>query len=164
MKMTETNLRRLIRETLISEGRKRIQRMLKLDPWTFDQDKSLGWLSLPPDQQIDAMRRYIEGPLKSGQHPEIPKGKYFDLYTLPWHLGQALAIRDQPGDKDEAIDWMEKSRDTSDTQWNSYVNATIAFLNNDIASFEKHSEDENYNKDILDRLRKGWGRPYKEAY
>jgi len=73
-------------------------------------------------------------------------------------------MRDQPGDKDEAIDWMEKSRNNSDAQWDSYVNATIAFLNNDIASFEKHSEDENYNKDILDRLRKGWGRPYKEAY
>ena len=60
-RMTESRLRRIIREEL-ENGDDPIDRMMELDPWTFDQDERLGWRSLPADEQIKALRSYIEGP------------------------------------------------------------------------------------------------------
>lgn len=140
-----------------------IDQMLELDPWTFDQNPKSGWRSLPPNLQIKALRAYVAKNLEGGKAiPPLP-GKILSPGIIFWHLGQALALR-QPGDNKEAIDWMLRSLDPDDLQWNDYVKATIAFLEDDRVSFDKHSRGENNNRSTLDRLEGKWGRPYNEAY
>ena len=139
-----------------------IDQMLELDPWTFDQTES-GWRSLSPNLQIKALRAYVAKNLEGGKAiPPLPS-KILSPFIIFWHLGQALALR-QPGDNKEAIDWMLRSLDPDDLQWNDYVKATIAFLEDDRVSFDKHSRGENNNRSTLDRLKEKWGRPYNEAY
>jgi len=162
MKITESKLRRIIREELDS-GDDPVDRMMDLDPWTFDQDKTLGWQSLTdPDEQIDALKAYIKGPAP-GKKKKHPDGKRLNKNTMTWHLGQALAMK---GKVKEAISWMNQSlTDADDNQgWNRYIKATIAFLKDDRTAFEEHASGENSNSDTLDRLRAGLGKPYKEVY
>jgi len=59
---------------------------------------------------------------------------------------------------------MNQSLKDADQEWNRYVNATIAFLENNRTAFEEHASGKNYNSSTLDRLRDGWGKSYKEAY
>jgi len=161
MKITESKLRQIIREELES-GDDPINRMMELDPWTFDQDETLGWPSLSPDKQIKALRSYIEGPAP-GMKKKSPPGKHVDKNTITWHLGQALAMEDKV---EEAISWMNQSlTDADDNQeWNRYIKATIAFLEDDRTAFEEHASGDNYNSSTLHRLRAGLGKPYKEVY
>ena len=161
MRITEGQLRRIIREEL-ENGRDPIDRMMELDPWTFDQDETLGWRSLPADKQIKALKSYIEGPAP-GRKKKRLDGKRVDNNTMTWHLGQALAMK---GSVEEAIGWMNQSLtdDDDDPQWNDYVRATIAFLEDDRTAFEEHASGDNYNSSTLHRLRAGLGKPYKEVY
>jgi hypothetical protein len=161
MRITEGQLRRIIREELDS-GDDTIGRMMELDPWTFDQDAELGWRSLPAEDQVEALRAYIEGPAP-GMKKKHPDGKRVDKNTITWHLGQALAMK---GKVEEAISWMEQSLTDADDdpQWNRYIKATIAFLEDDRTAFEEHASGNNYNSSTLDRLRAGLGKPYKEVY
>ena len=159
MRITEGQLRRIIREELDS-GDDTIDRMMELDPWTFDQDAELGWRSLPAEDQVEALRAYIEGPAP-GMKKKHPGGKLLNRSTMTWHLGQALAMK---GRAEEATRWMGQSLVKDDPQWNSYVRATIAFLMGDRPEFEEQGGGENYNSSTLDRLRAGWGRPYREVY
>ena len=160
--MTESKLRQLIREELDETHNQAISRMLDMDLWTFDQSEE-GWQSLPPDLQIDALRAYIEGPLRLPARPS-KSGKHGDKNTTIWHLGQALAIRGDPGDKVQAVQWMKRCKSPDDDQWNNYVDATIAFLEDDRAAFEEHAKGENYNSKTLKRLRSRWGDSYSQAY
>ena len=161
--MTESKLWQLIREELDETHDQAISRMLDMDLWTFDQTPE-GWRSLPEDLQIDALRAYIEGPLRRPARPS-KSGKHGDKNTTIWHLGQALAIRGDPGDKAQAVQWMKLcNKSPDDDQWNNYVDATIAFLGDDRAAFEKHASGENYNRETLERLRSGWGTSYSQAY
>jgi hypothetical protein len=125
MRITEGQLRQIIREELESGGDP-VDRMMELDPWTFDQDPATGWRSLPADKQIKALRSYIEGPAP-GMKKKHPDGKRVDKNTMTWHLGQALAMK---GKVEEAISWMNQSLTDADDdpQWNRYIKATIAFL------------------------------------
>ena len=136
--------------------------MMELDPWTFDQDETLGWRSLPADKQIKALKSYIEGPAP-GMKKKRLDGKHVDKNTITWHLGQALAMK---GKVEEAISWMNQSLtdDDDDPQWNRYIKATIAFLEDDRTAFEEHASGDNYNSSTLHRLRAGLGKPYKEVY
>lgn len=159
MKITELKLRRIIREELDS-GDDPVDRMMDLDPWTFDQDETLGWRSLPADKQIKALKSYIEGPAP-GMKKKRLDGKHIDKNTITWHLGQALAME---GKVEEAISWMNQSLADDDPQWNRYIKATIAFLEDDRTAFEEHASGDNYNSDVLDRLRAGWDGSYSAAY
>jgi len=164
VKITESKLRRIIREEL-ENGGDPIDRMMELDPWTFDQDEKMGWQSLPADKQIKALKSYIEGPAP-GMKKKSPDGKRVDKNTITWHLGQALAMK---GKVEEAISWMNQSLADADddpqwTQWNRYIKATIAFLEDDRTAFEEHASGDNPNRSTLDRLRAGLGKPYKEVY
>jgi hypothetical protein len=161
VRITERQLRRIIREELNS-GDDPISKMLELDPWTFDQDTKTGWRSLPADMQIDALKAYIKGPAP-GKKKKHPDGKHVDKNTMTWHLGQALAMK---GSVEEAISWMNQSLtdDDDDPQWNRYIKATIAFLEDDRTAFEEHASGDNYNSSTLERLRAGLGKPYKEVY
>ena len=159
MRITEGQLRRIIREEL-ENGGDPIDRMMELDPWTFDQDEKMGWQSLPADKQIKALKSYIEGPAP-GMKKKHPDGKRLNKNTITWHLGQALAMK---GKVEEAISWMNQSLADDDPQWNRYIKATIAFLEDDRTAFEEHVSGDNYNSSTLDRLRAGLGKPYKEVY
>jgi len=159
MKITERKLRQIIREELDS-GDDPVDRMMELDPWTFDQDETLGWRSLPADKQIKALKSYIEGPAP-GMKKKHPDGKRVDKNTMTCHLGQALAMK---GKVEEAISWLNQSLTDADPQWNRYIKATIAFLEDDRTAFEEHASGDNYNSSTLDRLRAGLGKPYKEVY
>ena len=160
--MTESKLRQLIREELDETHDQAISRMLDMDLWTFDQSPE-GWRSLPKDLQIDALRAYIEGPLRLPARPS-KSGKHGDKNTTIWHLGQALAIRGDPGDKAQAVQWMKLCKKPDDDQWNNYVDATIAFLKDNRTAFEEHASGENYNSETLERLRSRWGDSYSQAY
>ena len=160
--MTESKLRQLIREELDETHNQAISRMLDMDLWTFDQSPE-GWRSLPKDLQIDALRAYIEGPLRLPARPS-KSGKHGDKNTTIWHLGQALAIRGDPGDKAQAVQWMKLCKKPDDDQWNNYVDATIAFLKDNRTAFEEHASGENYNSETLERLRSRWGDSYSQAY
>jgi hypothetical protein len=162
MRITESKLRRIIREELDETHDQVISRMLNMDLWTFDQTQE-GWRSLPKDLQIDALRAYIEGPLRLPARPS-KSGKHGDKDTTIWHLGQALAIRGGPGDRAQAVRWMKLCKNPDDDQWNNYVDATIAFLEDNRAAFEEHASGENYNSSTLERLRDGWGDSYSQAY
>ena len=162
MRMTESRLRRIIREELDETHDKAIRKMLKMDLWTFDQSPK-GWRSLPKDLQIDALRAYIDGPLRLPARPS-PSGEHGDKNTTIWHLGQVLAIRGGPGDKAQAVEVMKLCNETDDDQWNNYVDATIAFLEDNRTAFEEHAKGENYNSETLKRLRDGWGKSYSQAY
>ena len=162
MRITESKLRRIVREELDETHDQVISRMLNMDLWTFDQTQE-GWRSLPPDLQIDALRAYVEGPLRLSARPS-KSGKHGDKNTTIWHLGQALAIRGGPGDRAQAVRWMKRCKNHDDDQWNNYVDATIAFLEDNRAAFEKHASGENYNSSTLERLRSGWGTSYSQAY
>lgn len=159
MRIAEGQLRRIIREELDS-GDDTIDRMMELDPWTFDQDAELGWRSLPADDQVEALKAYIEGPAP-GKKKKHPGGKLLNKGTMTWHLGQALAMK---GEREDAVSWMGRSMEHGDPQWNRYVRATIAFLMGDRPEFERQGRSENYNSSTLDRLRAGWGREYRDAY
>lgn len=162
MKITESKLRRMVREELNETHDRAVSRMLDMDSWTFDQTQE-GWRSLPRDLQIDALRAYIEGPLRRPARPSRD-GKRGDKNTIIWHLGQALALRGGPGDRAQAVRWMKGCKSPDDDQWNDYVDATIAFLEGDRAAFEEHASGENYNSSTLERLRDGWGKSYSQAY
>ena len=166
MRITESKLRRIIREELDETHDQAISRMLDMDLWTFDQSEE-GWRSLPEDLQIDALRAYIEGPLRRPARPS-KSGKHGDKNTTIWHLGQALAIRGDPGDKAQAVRWMKlckkRSKSPYNNQWNNYVDATIAFLEDNKAAFEEHASGENRNSETLEQLRSRWGASYSQAY
>ena len=68
------------------------------------------------------------------------------------------------GKKGDALRNMERSKQNNDPQWNRYVGATTSFIKGDKKSFEKSSTGQNYNKPTIDRLKKGWGKDYKNAY
>jgi len=137
--------------------------MLSMDPWTFDQSQS-GWRSLPAGQQTDMLKRYIARYVTSQKTwaPDTPKGdKPLDPYLLVWHLGQVLALN---GDTKGAVTWMQQST-TGEKHWDDYVAATIAFLLGDRKWFFAHSADaSNYNADTMARLRRGWGKSYRDVY
>ena len=162
MRITESQLRRIIREELDETHDQVISRMLDMDLWTFDQTQE-GWRSLPKDLQIDAIKAYVEGPLRLPARPS-KSGEHGDKNTTIWHLGQALAIRGDPGNKAQAVRWMKRCKNPDDDQWNNYVDATIAFLEDNRAAFEEHASGENYNSKTLERLRDGWGDSYSQAY
>ena len=162
MRITEGALHRIIKEGLDKDHDHAVSRMLDMDSWTFDQTPA-GWRSLPPELQIDAIKAYIEGPLRRPARPS-KSGKQVDKSTIIWHLGQVLAIRGDPGDKAQAVRWMKRSKNPDDDQWNNYIDATIAFLEDDRTAFEEHASGENYNSFTLGRLRSGWGEPYSQAY
>ena len=138
----------------------RATEFLSQDPWTFDQTQE-GWRSLSQPRAIAALRDYIGRYVRQGQFVNAPKGSRQLLpSTLYWHLGQLLAMA---GDNNSAVANMRASLGT-DTDWNNYVKATIAFLANNKMQFDQYVGQPNMNKETIDRLAANWSKPYREAY
>jgi len=138
----------------------RATEFLSQDPWTFDQTQE-GWRSLSQPRAIAALKDYIGQYVRQGQFVNAPQGSRQLLpSTLFWHLGQLLAMA---GDNNGAVANMRASLGT-DSDWNNYVKATIAFLANNKKQFDQYLGQPNMNKETIDRLAANWGKPYREAY
>lgn len=136
--------------------------LLYLDPWTFDQTPN-GWRGLStPQQQVEALRKYIRTYVKNGQFVGAPgEGSRLPPVILYWHLGQILAIMDQYA---PAMAAMQRARDKSDPAWTAYVNATMAWLKKQRAEFDLWAPKAAGNEDAMARLAAGWEQTYKQAY
>ena len=139
--------------------------LLDLDPWTFDQTDK-GWRSLvrpSTGAAIAALEAYAAAYLRDGEWVDAPIGeKQLDPTIIFWHLGQLLACEEHTA---EAILRMRMSHSNGrDSQWDAYVLATVAFLEGDRASFDRHAAGPNYNRPTLKRLTNNWGKTYNEAY
>jgi len=140
-------------------------KFLTMDSHTFDQTES-GWRSLEDRQRrIEAIERYLQTYAPHGTFvpntPKTPEGtSAVGVNLLYWHLGQLNAYGD---DYKKAIFYMEKSLGKDDSQWNDYVNSTIAFLNKDKEEFEKYANKENYCKNTIEKLRNNFYKSYKVA-
>lgn len=103
--------------------------MLALNETEFDQDAGGGWRSVASKPgcnlaAADLLRDYRQ------MHGSAAVGLY-------WHEAQVRAFA---GQTEEAISLMKqayKPEDSDQAGWNSYVDATIAFLRNDLGSLEQ---------------------------
>lgn len=154
--------------------------ILALDERAFDQDLNGGWRTLARQEPClevaaDLIRDYRES-------------HGLESTTLYWHEGQLRATH---GATAEAIQLFEKSRDVSGADfwgWNIYVNATVAFLNQDKVALVNAREElarlpkpDDWqpprdpqgnlmdftwppNLNVVDMLVACFGQEYKEAY
>ncbi|MBB5203170.1 hypothetical protein HNQ51_000463 [Inhella inkyongensis] len=138
---------------------------LKLPYWEFDQTEA-GWRQLGacPAEAAQLLERYV------AKQAREQRG-------VRWHLAQTLALSGQAARAaDEAQQSIDPHEDPNTTafSWNSYVQATIAFLRNDRARFDTHYRTHQatvdkhagnkINFEVLTGLKQCFGRPYKEAY
>lgn len=137
----------------------RSQHMLAMDPWSFDQT-SQGWRSLPLNQQASILKLYIDRHIKNGKFKNPAFNEKIDPSVLIWHLGQILAFLNKNA---IAIKYMLMSKN-SDSDWNNYVDATVAFIKRDKKAFDKINIQLNNNSETLTRLRNNWGKLYRNAY
>jgi cation transport regulator ChaC len=113
---------------------------LKLDPETFDQDETKGWRKISdPADRIGAITAYL------GEHQEtLRKGSVDDRELqalMHFHIGQSLlAISDD--NAQAAIDHFKQSEFDGQDRWNTYVAATIAYL----------QQDTGHVRDCLERI------------
>ncbi len=111
----------LAQTTLSKEDR---QHLMSLDFEAFDQDMNGGWRTCANQQEFELAAGLIEEYIEL--HPEIEKG---ELSVMKWHTGQMYALADK---NDKAIPFMEASKKDDDVMsWNTYVEATVAFLKKD---------------------------------
>ena len=157
-------IRRIVKRAREKEKLEEIQHpMLNMDPHSFDQSDK-GWRSLPRHQQQSVLKSYVAKHVGPGGkfNKNVPKGeKSIDPSTLRWHLGQTQAMTGKKGD---ALVNMQRSKKESDPEWNKYVDATTSFMKGDKEGFQKASSGRNSNKSTINRLKKGWGKDYKNAY
>ncbi|MDR7333192.1 hypothetical protein [Roseateles asaccharophilus] len=138
---------------------------MKLTYWEFDQTES-GWRKLGSChlEASQLLARYV-------------KKQEAELRGVRWHLAQTLAmIGENARAAEEAINSLnpDEAKQHPTFSWNTYVQATVAFLRQDRAAFDvqyeahrlaaaKHPENQ-INLDVLTGLSKCFDRPYIEAY
>lgn len=143
---------------------------LDLDYNAFDQRPGRGW------RQLAEKGDFLDAAMLIDEYIE----KYKDLgesqrINLNFHAGQMYAFAE---DYRTAIDRMNISTYAQEPpelplRWNAYVQATIAFLNKDMARLKECREKilggptfdgEKANLEVVDRLIKHFDEPYSRAY
>ena len=140
----------------------------RLKPFEFDQSPA-GWRQLTdcPAEAAKLIKVYL-GPIE------------YVARNLHWHLAQTLAMA---GDTDAAIQSAllslnppEEAAKHPGFNWNAYALATIEFLRGDKTAFKAQqqalrafaaasaSAENQNNIEVLDRLERCFGQPYKIAY
>jgi len=138
----------------------------RLPPYEFDQSPS-GWRQLTdcPAEAAQLIKAYL-GPIE------------YMARNLHWHLAQTLAMA---GDTEAAIDSAmlsfnppEETAKHPNFNWNAYAQATIEFLRGDKTAFKLQqqalhasaavSAENQNNLEVLNRLERCFGQPYKVAY
>lgn len=100
------------------------QRLMSLDFEAFDQDMNGGWRTYGNQLEFELAAGLIEEYMTL--HPKIEDDQ---LSVMKWHAGQMYALADK---NEKAISFMEASKKEEDVMsWNTYVDATIAFLKKD---------------------------------
>jgi hypothetical protein len=138
---------------------------LELDYQTFDQTPDSGFRTLAadcPQQAGDLLEAWMQ---RNGE----------PSHSLRWHLAQTRA---EAGQTTEAITAARASLRPNEPQdaafrWNDYVQAVIAFLQNDRERFDQHRNNvaagveahqgNGMNLKLLDQLGAGFGKGYREA-
>lgn len=156
--------------------------MLALDYWTFDQDLERGMQSIAQKKgcelaAADLIQEYHLRLRNAGEpiFAETPQGKFQmsktgEMSVLYWHEAQIRALNGKPKPAAELMQKSMKPEPDNHRGWNSYVQATIAFLKNDRAGFEDHhirmqkNAPGVLNLRVLDGMAACWGKTYKEAY
>lgn len=142
------------------------QRLMSLDFEAFDQDMNGGWRTYGNQLEFELAAGLIEEYMTL--HPEIEEGQ---LSVMKWHTGQMYALADK---NEKAIPFMEASKKEEDVMsWNTYVDATIAFLKKDKDGLiEKRKElekssmmpaDSNKNLILIKKLEANLQKTYLEA-
>ena len=134
----------------------------------FDQDDHQGWRLLENAGCEAEAATLIAAYAARQAHPHP---------VLAWHRAQMLALAGRTADAIEAARatlHAPHADDASGFDWNDYANATIAFLQGDKASLQRHrdllaaaataSEFNQPNLRSTDRLLRCFGQPYKRAY
>ncbi len=113
---------------------------LKLDPFTFDQDVEAGWRAVEQMHGAEVATRLIELYLREQENKEHSVRDTNLLEIIHFHLGQVLASRGEEY-YPQSITALEKAFHEGSTDWNSYVDGTIAFLSQDKARLERAISD-----------------------
>lgn len=148
------------------------EELLSLPYAKFDQTPGEGWRTLG-----EGLGKYIEAAKLIDQY--IAKNstalELRQLRVLKWHAGQMYAFSE---DTDMARQRFFESIDQDEPKdnpilWNDYVQATIAFLDKDLAELKRRrkaiSEGPLFNGtipnlDVVDGLIKCFDKTYREAY
>jgi hypothetical protein len=143
---------------------------LGLDFNTFDQSPGAGWRQLAENGRFLETAALIDRYIR--KHKKLNESQTTILY---FHAGQMYAFAD---DYATAVDRFKRSTYAQEPpqlplRWNAYVQATIAFLNEDLDRLKECRkeiaegpalEGEKPNLDVVDRLIRHFGEPYSKAY
>lgn len=149
------------RDTVLSRiTNQQYEELMNMDINPFDQTQE-GWRQFneDPELQILLLSDYIEKNNSTKQ-------------SLKWHLGQVHGINN---DHENAIKYFAqcfvdlKNNTPARRAWNYYVAGSIAFMENNEALLDTYvdslqNNDETMNIEVLKRLKKNFGKPYKDAY
>lgn len=138
----------------------------------FDQTPGRGWRALAANGNYQEAATLIDDFI--AESPSA-RGK---LGILNFHAGQMhAAAGNYEAAKVRLLLSLQMSYppelEPQAKQWNAYVMATIAFLQGDKESLQKHRDEiarssndngENSNLEAADRLLQNLGKPYSEAY
>ncbi len=158
--------------------------LLALEYDRFDQDMFGGWRQLGFKMECELVAADLILAYRQTNTAKLTPNNH---KILNWHEGQ---LRASSGQTEEAIALFERSNDPTETPWNEYARATIAFLRGDRSGLltsrarlslaakpdwfeqsrrqfrEKFGGDLHWppNLDVVDGLIRCFGRPYREAY
>lgn len=105
--------------------------ILEMSSWDFDHSPD-GWRKYGPEERLKAValiRRYIAKNEEKMKNPN-PGEQIATIELLNFHIGQLLASEGEER-RSEAIDSLRKSFMEDQECWNTYVSATIGFLEGD---------------------------------
>jgi hypothetical protein len=152
------------------------EKIRTMDPHTFDQT-SKGWREIAHSGEPDAHDRAsrvaalydrvhsIRG--TNNWKSSAPKGDTpLDPDTGRFHVAQTAAFA---GNNKRALRHLNNVKSKGDPQFRKYKEATTAYIQGNKRAFNKATKGPNYNKETIQRLRKGFGsdgriKPYKDAY
>jgi tetratricopeptide (TPR) repeat protein len=157
---------------------KRQQSSLTLNLDEFDQTPNQGWRSI--GEEMGCYQEAAEL-IVSYLNVNATKLQGNQDTILHFHAGQMYAFA---GDYKAAIPWFKRSFDQPDNlppeaqpyiaAWNAYVNATIAFLNQDRAALERYRAEvakgpngpdgKVMNLHVVERLINNVDKSYRDAY
>lgn len=157
--------------------------LLALDYMIFEYDYEKGYAPISQKEGCrlaiaDLIRDYHNALRKKGEpvfyEQDSHKVSLSDdgaVSTMYWHEGQIRAFESQTNDAIELFRMSLKPEGDNSRAWNSYVRATIAFLENDIVALKierenliKANDPFGVNLNVLDGLIACFGRSYDVAY
>jgi hypothetical protein len=142
----------------------REQAMMAADYDTFDQSMSgdLNWRAVMNVGCYETAATLIQNYLDKNRS-RLDGEK---VRTLYFHAGQALALGGQDA---KSAPFFGNARGGADAEWNTYVEATLAFVQHEMKKFEaarkKYAEiaPDSPRRGFLDSLSACFTKPYKEA-